>query len=121
MDLGSDGVDPQYPLQLGSFSTPKAQSSQWSVTWDGPIEARCHPDAAPGVRDGAEAQVTSRWGTMRVRLRHDPQMRPDMLVIPKGGWLRDGAAANVLVEARTTDIGLGAAYYDERVRIEPVP
>jgi hypothetical protein len=53
-----------------------------------------------------------------VRLRHDPDLRRDLLVVPKGGWLRHGAAANALVRAETTDLGLGAAYYDEPVRLE---
>ena len=121
-DLEEPAPDPEYPLQLGSFSTPKAQSSQWSVPWDDePVEARCHPDSAAGVPDGGRARITSRIGSMRVRLRHDPDLRPDLVVVPKGGWLRHGAAANALVRAATTDLGLGAAYYDERVRLEAAP
>lgn len=114
-------ADAEYPLQLGSFSTPLAQSSQWSAPWDGrPLEARCHPDAAAGIGDGSEAVAVSRIGRLRVRLRHDPAMRRDMLVLPKGGWLKHGNAANTLVRARLTDAGEGAAYYDESVRLEPI-
>jgi len=91
------------------------------LPWDGePIEARCHPDVAQGIPDGARAQVRSRIATMTVRLRHDPAMRRDLLLVPKGGWLRHDAAANVLVRAEATDLGLGAAYYDEHVRLEAV-
>ena len=119
IDLEEPRRDPEYPLQLGSYSTPKAQSSQWSVPWDGePIEARCHPDSAAGVPDGGRARVTSRLASMVVRLRHDADLRRDLLVVPKGGWLRHGAASNALVRAVTTDLGLGAAYYDEPVRLE---
>jgi len=120
VDLTLDS-DPEYPLQLGSFSTPRAQSSQWSAPWDGlPFEARCHPDAAPGIASGAEAVIVSRIGRLRVRLRHDADMRRDMVVMPKGGWLKHGNAANTLVRARLTDAGEGAAYYDESVRLEPI-
>ena len=120
VDLTLDS-DPEYPLQLGSFSTPRAQSSQWSAPWDGlPFEARCHPDAAPGIASGAEAVIVSRIGRLRVRLRHDAAMRRDMIVMPKGGWLKHGNAANTLVRARLTDAGEGAAYYDESVRLEPI-
>jgi anaerobic selenocysteine-containing dehydrogenase len=114
-------LDPEYPLQLGSFSTPKAQSSQWSEPWDGrPLAATCHPDAAAGIADGEHAWLASRVGGMRVRIVHDRGMRRDLVVVPKGGWLKHGCAANALVRARLTDDGLGAAYYDEAVRIEPL-
>jgi anaerobic selenocysteine-containing dehydrogenase len=113
--------DPGYPLQLGSFSTPRAQASQWSSEWDGqPFEVRCHPDAAPGCTDGAAADLVSRLGRMRVRVRLDAGLRRDLVVLPKGGWLQHGTAANALVRARLTDAGEGAAYYDEAVRLEPV-
>ncbi len=119
MDLGEDVHDPEYPLQLGSFSTPKAQSSQWSVDLNGmPIEARCHPDSAGAIANGAVARLRSRIGSLRVTVRHDATMRRDLIVVPKGGWLRSGQAANALVRARATDMGLGAAYYDEHVCLE---
>jgi len=38
--------------------------------------------------------------------------------VPKGGHHSAGRAANALVHARLTDIGEGAALYDERVRLE---
>lgn len=121
IDLTPPADDPEFPLQLGSFSTPRAQSSQWSLPWNGePLEARCHPDAAQGIPDGAAACVRSRLASMTVRLRHDAAVRRDLLLIPKGGWLRHGAAANALVHAEATDLGLGAAYYDEHVRLEAV-
>lgn len=121
IDLAPEEADSDYPLGLGAFSTPAAQSSQWSRPWDGrPFVARCHPEAACGVADGAEADVVSRIGRMRVVVQHDAALRRDILVVPKGGWLEHGSAANVLVRARTTDLGLGAAYYDERVRLEAV-
>jgi anaerobic selenocysteine-containing dehydrogenase len=121
VDLSEEPEDAEYPLQLGSFSTPGAQSSQWSISLgDAPLTARCHPAAAVGIPDGAPARVASRAGTLAVTLRHDPALRADLLLIPKGGWLQHGRAANALVRARATDMGLGAAYYDERVRIEPL-
>ena len=54
---------------------------------------------------------------MTVRLRHDAQQRRDVAIIPKGGHYRDGRCANALLRARTTDLGEGAALYDERVRL----
>lgn len=113
-------VDAEYPLSLGAFSTPQAQSSQWSRPL-AELEARCHPLAVPGMREGDWARLESRVGALRVRLRLDPSVRPDIVLVPKGGWLQHAQAANSLVEATLTDIGAGAAYYDQPVRLRPDP
>ena len=53
-------------------------------------------------------------------MKHDPRQRRDVVLVPKGGHLRAGRAANALIHARVTDIGEGAALYDERVRLIPI-
>ena len=117
IDCSPPAVDPEYPFTLGSFSTPHAQSSQWARPIDGALEVRCHPAALPELTDGELVLLESRSGALRVRLRLDPSVRRDLVLVPKGGWLRHGHAANAIVPARVTDMGLGAAYYDEPVRI----
>ncbi len=109
---------PGFPLTLLAISTEKAQSSQWSVALDGPAEATVHPDAAPeGLADGALARLESSVSSMVVRLRFDARQRRDVVIVPKGGHLRDGRCANALLRARTTDLGEGGALYDEPVRL----
>lgn len=109
--------DPDYPLFLMSLSTDRAQSSQWSGTLDGPAVATVHPDAAGGIPEGSVCRLESRIGAMSVRLAYDARQRRDVVIVPKGGHLKDGRCANVLLRARTTDKGEGGALYDERVRI----
>ncbi len=117
--LESGTPDAEFPLTLGSFSTPEAQSSQWSRPVEGqPFIVRCHPSAVPWATDGAPARLCSRLGSMDVRVQLDAAVHPSLVCIPKGGWLMHGQAANVLVRAAATDIGLGACYYDEPVRLE---
>jgi len=108
-------LDPEYPLTLMALSTPKAQASQWSVKHTGLPEARVHPDL--GHEEGQEMWVESRVGRMRVRVRLDSAVRPELLVMAKGGMVRDGQCANLLVRAEETDRGGGAVYYDEAVRL----
>jgi len=109
--------DPDYPLLLLSISTDRAQASQTqSDVQRDPPEALVHP--ACGVPDGARAWLASRVGRIEVTVRHDPKQRRDTVVVPKGGWHSRGRAANSLVRAATTDLGEGAAYYDEPVRLE---
>src|SRR5262249_4537688 len=106
-----------YRLSLMSISTDRAQSSQGSASLDGAAVATVHPDAALGIPDGALCRLESSRGSMTVRLRHDRRQRSDVVLTPKGGHLYDGRCANVLLTARTTDLGEGGALYDERVRI----
>ena len=104
----------KYPFTLGSFSTTQAQSSQWSrVIDDQPLELQVNPQAVPWAKDGDLAWLQSRQGKLQVRIKKNTKLRTDIVCIPKGGWLKAGQAANSLVQARTTDDGLGAAYYDE--------
>jgi len=118
--LETSPPDREFPLSLGSFSTPRAQSSQWSRPISGhAIEARVHPDAVPWARDGDGARLRSRHDSIQVVVRLDSALQRDLVVVPKGGWLRDGQAANSLIRAEPTDFGLGAAYYDEPVCLEP--
>jgi anaerobic selenocysteine-containing dehydrogenase len=109
----------EWPLTLLATSTPKAQSSQWSVPVPpGPPDVRVHPDAAAGIADGARAVLESRVASLPVVVRHDATLRRDVALMAKGGMLRDGRCANLLVAAVETDAGGGAAYYDELVRLK---
>jgi anaerobic selenocysteine-containing dehydrogenase len=111
--------EPGFPLWLFSSSTERAQSSQWAGPAPTIVEATCHPEAAPGLADGDQVFVESSMGSLRARLKLDPLQRRDVVVVPKGGHLDAGTCANVLVKARPTDAGEGAAYLDCRVRIRP--
>jgi len=109
----------EYPMFLLSLSTDKSQASQWARPPEAPCEVTVHPDAAPGLVDGALARLESAIGSMSVRVRFDRAQRTDVALVPKGGHLRAGMCANALVRARLSDDGAGAALYDELVRIVP--
>ncbi len=115
-----EGPSPNYPLFLMSLSTEKAQSSQWSVPLEEFAVAIVHPEVAGGIPDGELCRLESCISSMIVKLRYDPSQRRDVLLMPKGGHLHRGLCANALLRARTTDMGEGAALYDERVRLVPL-
>ncbi|MEC8251910.1 MAG: molybdopterin-dependent oxidoreductase [Planctomycetota bacterium] len=108
------------PLWLFSNSTEKSQASQWAGkglgarTW-----VVVHPDAAPGLSAGCVVRVVSAFGEVEAELRFDDRQRVDVAIMPKGGQFDRGHSANVLIEARPTDLGLGAAYLDCFVRLAP--
>jgi anaerobic selenocysteine-containing dehydrogenase len=108
------------PLWLFSNSTEKSQASQWvgkGLTEGLPCSV--HPDAVPGLPDGAAVRLVSAHGSLAAVLRHDPKQRRDVAIVPKGGHFDRGQSANVLIAAQATDLGLGAAYLDCQVRIVP--
>jgi len=112
--------DDRYPLTLLATSVPRAQASQWAGgPPPGPSEARVHPRAAAGFADGAPGVLESAVGRLAVTVKLDDQMRDDIILLAKGGMLRDGQCANLLVHAVETDAGGGAAYYDQPVRLIP--
>ncbi len=113
-----DSEDNEFPLRLLATSSPKAQSSQWSVDPKGLVDrVRIHPAAAGELRDGDRARLESSRGTMEVTISLDANQHPQVVAMPKGGMFRQGACPNSLVRAVTTDAGGGAAYYDEPVRL----
>jgi anaerobic selenocysteine-containing dehydrogenase len=116
----ADGLPAQaaYPLYLMSVSTDRSQASQWNQAPQGPAEVTVHPSSSP-VPDGALALLQSELGELRVRVKHDADQRADVCLMPKGGDVAGGRSANALVVARITDMGEGAALYDQRVRLVP--
>lgn len=109
---GGPQLEDDYPYTLLAVSTPKAQSSQWSVD-PGPV-----PTVEVASWDGPEeALLESRLGSIRVRVVERPDLRPDVVLMAKGGTHRQGWCANRLIRAEETDEGGGAAYYDEPVRL----
>lgn len=111
-------ADATPPLTLSALSTARAQSSQWLASEQSDLAlVRLHPSVVPNGKDGDEAELRSERGVLRVRLQLDEKMRPDMVVMDKGGWLYRGRCANALITAELTDDGEGAVYYDTPVSV----
>ena len=111
-------VAPGYPFALFSNSTIESQASQWVGSGLGPhVWIAVHPEAIPGRKEGDLVTVESPTGALQAVLRFDPAQRKDVAIMPKGGHYDRGHSANALIAARATDLGLGAAYLDCRVRI----
>ncbi len=112
-------ADPEYPLQLAAFSTPKAQASQWAVAPPEVPVARVHPRCATGFQSGGRAWLETRQGRLQVEIRLDEAVHPEMVVMDKGGMRRQGGSPNALISPRETDLGGGANYYEEPARLAP--
>lgn len=112
-----------FPLQLLALSTGRWQASQLTAAdeqREGALEATLHPMSAPGFANGDRARLQSRIGDLEVVLRFDPAFRRDTVYVPRARSLAEGRCVNLLVEARLTDHGDSAAFYDQRVRLVPI-
>ena len=61
--------------------------------------------------------LESPLGRIAVRLKEMPGLHPEAVVYRRGDWMAVGGGANRLIEDRLTDMGEGAAYYDQKVRL----
>jgi anaerobic selenocysteine-containing dehydrogenase len=111
-----------YPLRLLSLVRRGAIHSQilpqggpatpppvW-VAPDCPALARLEP--------GRPAALVSPEGRLRVTVRTLPGLHPGAVVYRRGDWLSRGGGVNQLIRPAATDLGGGAAFYDQYVRLE---
>ncbi|GBC62845.1 molybdopterin oxidoreductase [Desulfonema ishimotonii] len=62
--------------------------------------------------------IVSPLGRLKVSLQLLPGLHPGTVVYRRGDWMSRGGGANQLIAARRTDMGGGAAFYDQYVRLE---
>src|SRR5882672_8625827 len=82
-----------------------------------------HPDdAAPRrIRTGDELRVANARGSFVAVADVSDRIRPGVVATTKGHWPRDakeGTTVNATVDERDSDMGGGAVYHDNRVRVD---
>ncbi len=108
----------EFPLRLMAVSHPDSQSSQWSLEPPDMPVARISDDSDPALTAGEVFRLESAQGGFPVRVQREKGLHPELVVLPKGGsGLYGGWCPNALIEARETDYGDGACFYEEPVRL----
>ncbi|PLX45575.1 MAG: hypothetical protein C0609_02625 [Deltaproteobacteria bacterium] len=114
--------DPSHPLTLlthvrGDFMHSQILPEEETL----PLPIRVHPitAAAHSMKSGDPLRVVSCVGELEGELHLDPDLHPDVVAVPRGGWLSLGAGVNEVTLPLTSDIGGCAAYYQTGVRLEP--
>jgi anaerobic selenocysteine-containing dehydrogenase len=111
----------QYPLRLLTLVRREAIHSQMlpedqkqpPVVWVAP-ESLC----LEKLNLGKPVELVSPLGRLKVSVQTLPDLHPDAVIYRRGDWISKGGGANQLIAAQLTDIGSGAAYYDQYVRLE---
>lgn len=113
--------DPDYPLQLltlvsGKYlhsQIPEADQRGIPVIW----VSKKNP--AWGVLNPAEdAYLVTPQGAMQVTIETLKDLHPRAVLMRRGGWMKYGQCANVIIKPATTDMGNGTAYYSQTCRLE---
>jgi len=99
----------------------KAQHSQMLAGQQAfPPKVWLAPDS-PAMADldvEKEVYLVSPLGRLKVSLRFLPGLHPGAVLYRRGDWMCLGGGANQLAESRLTDMGSGAAYYSQYVKLE---
>jgi len=53
-----------------------------------------------------------------VSVAFEPGLHPGAVVYRRGDWMKQGGGANQLIASGLTDIGGGAPFYEQYVRLE---
>jgi anaerobic selenocysteine-containing dehydrogenase len=82
-----------------------------------------HPDdaASRGIAAGDEVRVANERGAFFAVADVSDRVRPGVVATTKGRWPGDskqGATANATVDERDSDMGGGAVFHDNRVRVD---
>jgi anaerobic selenocysteine-containing dehydrogenase len=120
----------EYPLAL---VTPADHYFLNSIFANVPVQQRrsgvptvlIHPDdAAPRrIVTGDEVRVANARGSFLAVADVSDRVRPGVVASTKGRWpghSKQGATVNATVDERDSDMGGGAVYHDNRVRVERV-
>jgi anaerobic selenocysteine-containing dehydrogenase len=91
----------------------------------GPPTLLMHPDdaAARSIAPGDELRVANTRGSFFAIADVSDRIRPGVVASPKGRWprhVKQGATVNATVDERDSDMGGGAVYHDNRVRVDKI-
>jgi len=112
---------PDYPLRLLTLIRRHHLHSQ--IPWDEqsmPPVVGISPECV-GIEDlrlHETVYLASPLGRMEVRVEVQEGLHPGTVIYRRGDWWKLGGGANRIIAAILTDLGPGAAYYDQYVRLE---
>ena len=112
---------PEYPLQLLSLVRRNAIHSQiLPENQDKVPQAWIAPDnpVLPAVDRTKEVHLVSPLGRLKINLQIMPGLHPNVVLYRRGDWMKQGGGINQLISAGITDLGSGAPFYDQCVRLE---
>jgi len=66
----------------------------------------------------SDVYLVSPLGLLKINLHTMPGLHPKVVLYRRGVWMNLGGGVNQLISAAETDLGSGAPFYDQQVRLE---
>ncbi len=114
-------ADSQYPLRLLTLVRRNAIHSQiLAEDQNGLPRAWVAADnlLLPKIDTDKDVCIVSPLGRLKVALDIMPGLHPGVVLYRRGDWMNRGGGVNQLIAAGLTDMGSGAPFYDQYVRLE---
>ena len=114
-------VDPQFPLQLLTLVRRNAIHSQiLPEDQEAVPRAWVAPDSPvlSAIDRSNDTYLVSPLGRLKIILKIMPGLHPAVVLYRRGDWMSRGGGINQLISDGITDLGSGAPFYDQHVRLE---
>jgi anaerobic selenocysteine-containing dehydrogenase len=111
----------EFPLRLLTLVRRNFLHSQILPEEHGPVPIVCISEESRAVRGldlDKDVYVVSPLGRLKVRIKYVHGLHPEVVIYRRGDWMSLGGGANQIIAAELTDMGGGAAYYSQFVRLE---
>ena len=115
------GDDPDYPLHLLTLVNGKYIHSQIpEEEQNGPPRVMISPrnPMLASLRQDLPVYLATSSGRLAVKLEYDAGVRPDTIIIRRGGWMKHGLNVNPIIRPSLTDMGFGTAQYSQKACLE---
>jgi anaerobic selenocysteine-containing dehydrogenase len=113
--------DAAYPLQLLTLVRRDAIHSQiLPEDQNGLPQVWTAPDnpMLSQIDRSRDVYIASSLGRLKVVLQTMPGLHPEVVLYRRGDWMNRKGGINQLIAAGITDLGSGAPFYDQKVRLE---
>ncbi|WP_199221401.1 molybdopterin-dependent oxidoreductase [Desulfonatronum sp. SC1] len=115
---------PEFPYTLLTVAPHDAICSERTLADHEPLPAvvlSARQAAGLGLEQGRLVKVFSPHGAVKARLSVDLELREDILVAERGGWVKGEHGLNRLTRDMASRVGDGCPYYETRVAVAAWP
>ena len=113
--------DPDYPLQLLTLVSGKSLHSQipeQDQAGAPVVYVSKQNPAWAAINPAMDVFLVTPQGAMQVHVETAEELHHRAVIMRRGGWMKYGRNANVIIQPMVTDMGDGTAYYSQCCRLE---
>jgi anaerobic selenocysteine-containing dehydrogenase len=116
-------AEPEYPLRLLTLVRRNAIHSQILPEDQDKVPQAWVAPKNPALRHidrSKDVYLVSPLGRLKIILQTMTGLHPKVVLYRRGDWMNQGGGINQLISAGISDLGSGATFYDQYVRLENI-